>query len=56
MKLQKRSSRSRLDEFSSDAADRQHRVLELDEAQDGAPTFECLPEWYALRILSQSGI
>jgi hypothetical protein len=46
MKLQKRSSRNRLN-----PADRQQRVLELDEAQDGAPAFECLPEWYSLRIL-----
>lgn len=51
MKLQKRSSRSRLNEYLSDPADRQQRVLELDEAQDGAPVFECLPEWFSLRIL-----
>jgi hypothetical protein len=51
MKLQKRSSRNRLNEYLSDSADRQQRVLELDEAQDGAPAFEFLPEWYSLRIL-----
>jgi hypothetical protein len=51
MKLQKRSSRNRLGEYSSGAADRRQRALELDRAQDGTPTFERLPEWYALRTL-----